>query len=307
MLQGLLPNGSPLDPVSVPSLSSQSSSQLAISVPKLSVPRKNQTDMAFARWLVKSARPHTLGERDMPFADFISTLVSDAWKPPDFRNVQANILRMSAAGQSRAGEFLLQMSEERIKPSMGGDIWGDRGCSILGIMGYGIDSTWTMREYLLAATPFYTQRHTGDAIDAMTLDAFKLLGDGVDKWTSEADVYEGIHGKVSDNGSNMKKGWKGFDGGFCFAHTLELVIQKYTNHDKLKPTFDRMRGITGFFNKSATAVHQLKAIQEEFNLPSRKPIQVSPYPSSPHIYPQICRHPLPAPPPVPPSPFLLLF
>ena len=36
-----------------------------------------------------------------------------------------------------------------------------------------------------------------------------------------------IHGKVSDNASNMAKGWAGFEGGFCVDHTIELSVKKY--------------------------------------------------------------------------------
>jgi hypothetical protein len=29
----------------------------------------------------------------------------------------------------------------------------------------------------------------------------------------------------------MKKGWKGFDGGFCACHTMELSVKEFTGAD----------------------------------------------------------------------------
>ena len=44
--------------------------------------RRDECYLACARWLVKSARPITLPERDIPFRDFIHTLCRGAWTPP---------------------------------------------------------------------------------------------------------------------------------------------------------------------------------------------------------------------------------
>ena len=51
-------------------------------------------------------------------------------------------------------KFMSDLLLDGIKPSISGDIWSDRGCSLMGVLGYGIDSNWVMREWLLAATPF---------------------------------------------------------------------------------------------------------------------------------------------------------
>jgi hypothetical protein len=108
---------------------------------------------------------------------------------------------------------------------MAGDIWSDRGCSLLGITLYAISKTWKLEEWLVAATPFGTTRHTGDAIDATTLEALRKPGLG----STAEEVYAAVHSKISDNGSNMKKGWIGFGGGFCAAHTIELSVHQFTN------------------------------------------------------------------------------
>ena len=244
--------------------------QRTLVAPKLTEPRKNECDRACARWLCKSARPVTLPEKDKPFGDFIKVLTSGAWAPPNHHNVSGHILQMSAEGQVRLKEWVTGMMIDRIKPTMAGDIWSDRGCSLMGINLYGISKIWTLDEWLAAATPFGSIRHTGAAIDSITVDALKRGGIS---WGSQAEVYEGIHGKVSDNASNMAKGWSGFGGGFCNAHTIELSVHKYTDHASIKPIYSRMRGIVGYFNKSTNGIQDITAIQKELKLPERRPIQ----------------------------------
>ena len=46
----------------------------------------------------------------------------------------------------------------------------------MGICLYGINSSWKMDEWLAAATPFGSARHTGEAIDQLTVDALKRQG-----------------------------------------------------------------------------------------------------------------------------------
>ena len=121
-------------------------------------------------------------ERDIPFRDFIRVLTGGAWDPPSHRNVHQHILAMSAEGQLRVKEFMSDLLLDGIKPSIAGDIWSDRGCSLMGVLGYGIDKSWVMHEWLLAATPFGSTRHTGDAIDSITVDALKLV---VPTWTTQ--------------------------------------------------------------------------------------------------------------------------
>ena len=268
-LKGLLDLGAPIDGGVVASIG-ELAKQKTLVAAKLMEPRKKECDRACARWIVKSARPITLPERDQPFRDFINVLTTGAWDPPNNANVSREILSMSAEGQLRVKEWMSNLMIDRIKPSMAGDIWSDRGCSLMGINLYGISKSWVMDEWLGAATPFGSTRHTGDAIDTLTVDALKRTGIS---WSSQGAVYEGIHGKVSDNASNMAKGWSGFAGGFCNAHTIELSVHKYTEHPLIKPSYTRMRGIVGYFNKSTNGIQDLTIIQKELKLPERRPIQ----------------------------------
>jgi hypothetical protein len=121
----------------------------------------------------------------------------------------------------------------------------------------------------VAATPFGSTRHTGDAIDQVTVEALQRQGI---KWRHGGTVDEAVHGKVSDNASNMSKGWKGFDGSFCADHTIELSVKVFTGAEGIKETFSRAKGIVAYFHRSTAGIQDLAVIQKQLNLPVKKPI-----------------------------------
>ena len=88
-----------------------------------------------------------------------------------------------------------------------------------------------------------------------------------------AALCEAIHGKVSDNASNMAKGWAGFDGGFCADHTIELSVKAFTGADGVTDTFSRAKGIVGYFHRSTAGIQDLTTIQKATSLPLKQPIQ----------------------------------
>ena len=79
-------------------------------------------------------------------------------------------------------------------------------------------------------------KHTGDAI--LCGSKHEFVGYGVGKYESYFTpagkeivivdtVFSCVHMKVTDNDSNIKKDFSFFDGGFCFLHTLELVVREF--------------------------------------------------------------------------------
>jgi hypothetical protein len=180
-----------------------------------------------------------------------------------------NILKLSAQGQLRVQGWFDGMVVGGVKPSIAGDIWSHKGCSIMGICMYGISSSWVINEWIVAATPFGATRHTGDTIDDITVAALKQQGI---KWRENGSD-EAVHEKVSDNASNMVKGWKGFDGGFCADHTIELSINNFTGADGIKETFSRAKGIVAYFHRSTAGIQDLAGIQASLQLPVKKPVQ----------------------------------
>ena len=152
--------------------------QRTIKAQPFSDARRDECNMACARWLVKSARPITLPERDGPFRDFVSTLCRGAWDPPSHHAVNDCILKLSGMGQVRMQRWFADMAMDGVKPSMAGDIWSDGGCSLMGICLYGINSSWKMDEWLAAATPFGSARHCSSWATSWYLDTSYQVGPG---------------------------------------------------------------------------------------------------------------------------------
>jgi len=88
-----------LDPEQAdPGMSIQDALQKTLKAAAFSKERKDECDMACARWLVKSARPLTMPERDEPLREFIAKITRGAYTMPNHLNIADKILRMSATG-----------------------------------------------------------------------------------------------------------------------------------------------------------------------------------------------------------------
>ena len=132
---------------------------------------------------------------------------------------------------------------------------GENGISLLGITGYAIievDGKYVMVEMLLGAVPFGDVKHTGDAI--LRASKQQLAGYGVGQYECSFTaagteivlldtVLQSVHMKVTDNASNIKKAFKFFDGGFCFLHTLELVVREFMGNESVQPWMIKIKGL----------------------------------------------------------------
>lgn len=87
----------------------------------------------------------------------------------------SNVLQLSGEGMQKFRDINLALRAEGIKPAIGGDIWSDRGVSLLGICQYHMSATWTIEEHVLAAAPFL-ERHTAESIEAKTKEACVKAG-----------------------------------------------------------------------------------------------------------------------------------
>eukprot|EP00966_Prymnesium_polylepis_P261681 6045132-Prymnesium_polylepis.1 len=61
-----------------------------------------------------------------------------AYTPPDHKIVMSNVLLLSGEGQKKVFDLNTSLRAEGIKPGMAGDIWSDRGVSLLAICQYNI-------------------------------------------------------------------------------------------------------------------------------------------------------------------------
>lgn len=80
----------------------------------------------------------------------------------------------------------------------------------------------------------------------------KAMADaGIGKYDDELDsVYENIHAKVSDGGSNMMSGWKEMWGGVCVAHQAHLSVKNcFMEESTVKAIVTKCKKIVAFFNR----------------------------------------------------------
>lgn len=107
---------------------------------------------------------------------------------------------------------------------------------------------WEMAEKLAGSVPCSAHRHTGAHIGELSNEAWAL--------TDLKKPTEQIFMRVSDNGSNMIKGWEEGAQAPCADHTEELSVNLYTHHPLLAPTFDKGRGTVGYFNSSVVGYNE---------------------------------------------------
>jgi hypothetical protein len=89
-------------------------------------------------------------------------------------------------------------------------------------MGVVLDN-WELKVQLVGALPFSDVSHTGHNIEEATKNALALAGVGNYDEDEDVDtVYRSVHTKTSDGGANMKKAWKGMEGGICVCHQVRV-------------------------------------------------------------------------------------
>lgn len=238
-------------------------------LPRMPASKRDELHKAHARWLTKKKRPLTVVE-DEEYRDMWRVATNGTYQPPDRTTLRSFVLELSKEGQDRVRQVNEALRQDHRLPSIGGDIWSSKNHSIslLGMTQYHINSNWEIEELLLAADPFSRESHTGDAITSHTAACLKEMG-------YPDDIYSGVFKKTSDNGSNIAKGWKGFDGGFCVDHTCQLSLGVFIEHPEISPTVKKEKGMTTHFHQS-TGVDGLGGLtkcQQELKLPKRHPVQ----------------------------------
>jgi hypothetical protein len=142
---------------------------------------------------------------------------------------------------------------------------GEKGISLLGITGYAIievDGKYVMVEMHLSAVPFGDVKHTEDAILRERKQQLARYGVG-QFWNTSFTasgteivlldtVLQSVHMKVTDNASNIKKAFTFFEGGFCFLHTLELVVREFMGDESVQPWMIKIKGLCWQLKMSLT-------------------------------------------------------
>lgn len=194
------------------------------------------------------------------------------------KTVKQHVHAMAQEGRQAATDFHKSLLQTGVKPAASGDLWSKNGTALFGLVSHGIEVTkevgadgckktvWKMREVLSGAVPCSKDRHTGEFICEISDAAWK--GTGIEKPIEEIFV------RVSDNGTNMLKGWEqGFQSPCC-DHTLELSVKLYNEHYNISPTLEKGRGVVGYFNSSTVGVNErekgLFKCQESAGVPQCK-------------------------------------
>ena len=194
--------------------------------------------------------------------------------------VEQHVMAMGMEGKAECTDFHRELLAAGVKPAASGDLWSKNSTALFGLVSHGIRRTeleklrpdgskkvkWEMVEKLAGAVPCSKHRHTGDHIGEMSNTAW--ADTGIKKPIEELYV------RISDNGSNMIKGWEeGFQAP-CSDHTMELSVNLYTNHPRLAPTFDKGRGQVGYFNSSVVGYNEegkgLHACQKQSGVAERR-------------------------------------
>lgn len=131
------------------------------------------------------------------------------------------------------------------------DIWTSRNNdSYLAITGHYIDKNFVLQSVLLECKVL-EKRHT--AIN---------LADELQNVVQDWNVADRILLIVSDSGANIKSAitmlqWKHFS---CFAHTLNLAVQKVLGTPALVNLLNKVKAIVSYFERSNLAWNKLKKI-----------------------------------------------
>ena len=176
------------------------------------------------------------------------------------KTVKQNITVLAQEGKTECEEFHCSILHDGLKPAASGDLWSKNGCALFGLVSHGIQriagiasdgsktAKWTMKEKLAGSIPCAKDRHTGTHIAELSNAAWAATG--------LKKPIEEIFARVSDNGTNMIKGW---EDGFqipCADHTMELSINLFTHHDAIASTFEKGRGMVGYFNSSVVGYNE---------------------------------------------------
>ena len=221
---------------------------------------------AFSRWVVKRKRAFTIGE-DPELQDVFNVAMRGAYKPPCHLLVKSNVLLLSGEGQKKLFDINTSLRAEGIKVAVAGDIWSDRGVSLLGLCQYFISADWEIVELVLAASPF-GERHTAENICEKTRAACVKAG-------LSNDVVSSVFFPVSDNAANMIAAWRFFGRGPCAVHTGQLSATVFLEHEEIEPTRTKCRGMTTHFS-FCTGIDGLGALhgcQRECRLPEHHPVK----------------------------------
>ena len=126
-----------------------------------------------------------------------------------------------------------------------------------------IASNWSVKNFTLQ-TRLVSESHTAEHLAQGILDT-------IQEW--KLDVNGILPSVTTDNASNIVKATKLANIPIhvgCFAHTVNLAVQKGLKTSEVDRLLGRIRRVVAFFHKSTTAAAILKATQNKLELKEEK-------------------------------------
>ena len=257
-----------------------------------------ECNMELVKWFMQNDRAKHM-VCDAGFAEFIQKiqLLPGLYKPPSEEELAMCYKRRAVLGEKKAAKWIQKCKAHGRKPSISGDIWGQGDISILAIVGYAIfdngDAGWEMEEVVLGVIKFSHLKHTGAHVLSETQKALVKVGLPSmydDVWrkapnpnpnpnpnptcnpNSTPNSNSNLGFKVSDSGSNMKKGWRGFDGGdqTCADHKIERSVVIYMAEPEVAEMKTKRKALSLHLVRASQSKKDVKEAQLMHELPTRK-------------------------------------
>ena len=135
-----------------------------------------------------------------------------------------------------------------------GDIWSENGISLFAVLIHFIDNQWVLHTRLAICKGLGRLKHTGDNITKLTNDGLMGIGLG----DGDTSVQDCVHSCTPDEGSNMLKGWSGFEGAGCVCHRQQNCLGTSLEIDDIKPIIKKIKGVCAHFHRSDKVNYILK-------------------------------------------------
>ena len=132
-----------------------------------------------------------------------------------------------------------------------GDIWSENGISLFAVLVHFIDSKWEYHARLAICKGLSDSAHTGEVISDITNKGLLDIGLGDD----DTLVQDCIHSCTPDEGSNMLKGWKDYEGAGCVCHRQQNCLGTCLDIGDIKSIISKIKGICAHFHRSHKVMH----------------------------------------------------
>ena len=127
-----------------------------------------------------------------------------------------------------------------------GDIRSENGISLFAVLVHFIDSKWEYHARLAIYKGLADSPHSGEAISNITN---KGLQD-IDFRDDDTLVQDCINSCTPDEGFNMLKGWKEFEGAGCVCHRQQNCLGKCLEVEAVKSIITKIKGTCAHFHRS---------------------------------------------------------